>query len=325
MSVLNLPPQLATPVVISGQVASKVVLDLTVYLEGPSEQELEFLIDYYESLCPSGGMDHYSISELQSWRRVANPHLTASGRAAGAAGVKRPYLEPVRKRIRDGRAFDVQFWDGRDIDDPDGCWSFRCGRIHLRSSGLHAFARILLPLHADFKILQTAARKVADHVEFYSGHGGLVFGYNPWLAEDAFDAIYAQARRFWGIDVEDLNGTLPLMKAGIKGVNWITMLGPKLASEESGGIVQEALNQLAIVPDVTIEQRKHGAVLVSGPEPVVGDQHRPDNSLNPYFAVARSLEPLFINAHPDFSSERWVTNGNTVGWIRRFIEPDGWR
>src|SRR4051794_25867944 len=99
---LPIPPQLATPVVISRQVASKVMLDLTVYLVGPAEQELEFLIDYYESLCPPGRMVHYRISELPSWRRVANPHLTASGRAAAAAGVKRPYLEPVRKRKRDG-------------------------------------------------------------------------------------------------------------------------------------------------------------------------------------------------------------------------------
>src|SRR5215831_9400653 len=102
MSMLNLPPRLATPVVISGKVASKVVLDLTVYLVGPSEQELEFLIDYYESLCPPGALVRYQISEMPWWLRVASPRLTASGRAAAAAGVKRPYLEPVRKRIREG-------------------------------------------------------------------------------------------------------------------------------------------------------------------------------------------------------------------------------
>jgi hypothetical protein len=322
MSMLNLPPRLATPVVISGQVAAKVALDLTVYLVGPSEQDLEFLIDYYESLCPPGGMGHYSISELPSWRRVANPHLTASGRAAAAAGVKRPYLEPVRKRIREGRAFDVQFWDGRDIDDPDGCWGFRCARIHRRSSGLHAFVRILLPLTADFKILQTAAREIADHVEVYSGHGGLVFGYNPWLAEDAFDAIYAQARRFWGVDVEDLPGTLPLTRDGIKGVNWLTLVGTPLAA---GPEIQAGMSALAKEPNVTIEQRQHGVIFTAGPQPVVGDQHRPDNSLDPYYAAAKALEPLFIKAHPDFPSERWVNSGKTIGWIRRFLDPAGWR
>jgi hypothetical protein len=318
---LLIPPRLAAPVVISRQVASKVVLDLTVYLVGPSEQELEFLIDYYESLCPPGGMVYYQISEMPWWLRVANPRLTASGRAA-AAGVKRPYLEPVRKRIREGRAFDVQFWDGRDIDDPDGCWSFRCGRIHRLSSGLHAFVRILLPLTADFMILLAAARKVADHVEFYSGHGGLVFGYDPWLAEDAFDAIYAQARRFWGVDVEDLPGTLPLITDGIKGVNWLTLVGTQFAS---GPEIQASLADLAKAPNVTIDQRKYATVVIAGPQPVEGDQHRPDKSLDPYYAVAKALEPLFIKAHPDFSSEQWVKNGNTIGWIRRFIEPDGWR
>jgi len=322
MSMLNLPPRLATSVVISGQVASKVVLDLTVYLVGPSEQEFEFLIDYYERLCPPSGMVHYQISETPWWLRVANPLLTASGRAAAAAGVKRPYLEPVRKRIRDGRAFDVQFWDGRDIDDPEGCWSFRCGRIHRHSSGLHAFMRILLPLTADFMILLAAGRKVADHVELYSGHGGLVFGYDPWLAEDAFDAIYAQARRFWGVDVEDLPGTLPLVTDGIKGVNWLTLVGTQFASRPE---IQASLTDLAQAPNFTIDQREYATVVVAGPRPVGGDQHRPDKSLDPYYAVAKALEPLFIKAHPDFSSEQWVKNGNTIGWIRRFIEPDEWR
>jgi hypothetical protein len=34
---------------------------------------------------------------------------------------------------------------------------------------------------------------------------------------------------------------------------------------------------------------------------------------------------LFLQAHPDFPGERWVKNGNTVGWIRRFLDPAGWR
>jgi len=319
---LNIPFLLASSTVISGQVASKVMLDLTAYLVGPSEQELEYLIDLYESLCPANRLVKYKIAEFEFFARIVIPVLTVSGRAAAAAGLNRPYIEPVRQRIRDRRAFEVQFWDGREIDDPDGSWSFSCRRIHLRSTGLHAFVRMLIPLQADPDILRTAALAIADNVEIYSGHGGLVFVYDPWLKEAALDAIYAQARRFWGVDVEDLNRTLPLMKEGIKGINWITLLGRRFASTNG---LQDALGRLATIPDVAIEPRQYGSVLIAGSDPVIGDQHRPDRSLDPYYAVASALRPLFLTHHPDFSSERFIENGNTVGWIRRFIEPRGWR
>jgi len=41
--------------------------------------------------------------------------------------------------------------------------------------------------------------------------------------------------------------------------------------------------------------------------------------------TARALPPLFLTEHPDFSGERFIKNGNTIGWIRRFLEPDAWR
>ncbi len=322
MALLGRPIQLITPFFAAGKIASKVMLDLTVYLRGPSERELEYLIDLYNRMCPVDRLVDYKIAELEYWSPLAQPALTASGRSAAAVRIRRPYLEPVRQRIRDSRAFEIRCWDRREIDDPNGSWSFACQRIHLRSMGLRAFVRILLPLGSDTEILRNATSAIADNVEFFSGHGGLVFVYDPWLKGEAFDAIYAQARRFWGVDVEDLNGTLPLMNKGIKGVNWITIVGNKFAATPG---IPEALAQLAATPNVQIEKRQHGTVLIAGPQPVVGDQHRPDNSLDPYYAVARVLEPLFLTAHPDFSSERWVKNGNTIGWIRRFINPAGWR
>jgi Protein of unknown function (DUF3396) len=319
---LNVPARLATPTVVSERVVAKVMLDLTVYLARPSEQEFEYLCDLYEGLCPPERLVKYKIAEFELWSRLTYPVLTASGRVAAAAGLNRPYFEPVRQRIRDGRAFEAQFWDGWSIEDPDGSWSFSCRGIHLRSTGVHAFARILLPLNADPEILRAAARAIADNVEVYSGHGGLVFVYDPWFKEDGLDAIYSLARRFWGVDVEDLNRTLLLMREHIKGVNWITMVGQPLASADD---VPAAVKALEARRDVTVEQRRQATVLIAGPQPVAGDQHRRDRSLDPYYAVAKALEPLFVTAHPDFSSERFVTSGKTMGWIRRFLDLDGWR
>jgi AcrR family transcriptional regulator len=171
-------------------------------------------------------------------------------------------------------------------------------------------------------LLGDMANDIAENVEFHSGHGGLAFVYDPWRMEPALDAIYASARRFWGIDIEDLNHTLPLMKSSIKGVSWITLVGSEFASKPQ---IEPALRRADTIPEVTVERHRHGVVMLAGSEPVVGDQNRPDRTLDPYYAVANLLRPLFLMQHPDFPSERFVKNGNTTGWIRRFIEPDGWR
>jgi len=295
-------------------------LDLTVYLLGPTEEEFDYLLDVFESVCPPARRTKYKTGELGFWADVARPALTDSGRSAAAAGRKRPYFEPVRRRIRDGRGFEAKYWDGRPIGDPNGSWSFSCRCMHLRSSGLYAFARIIFPLNADLDIVREMAGKIAENVRLYSGHGGLSFVYHPWLKLRVFNAIYALARRYWGVDVEDLNDTLFLMKAGIKGVNWITLV-PRVLSPS----VAEAINRLRKFGGIQIDIRRNAIVLVAGPQPVAGDQHRPDRALDPYYAEADALKPLYITAHPDFPGRQFINNGNTIGWIRRFVEPSGWR
>jgi hypothetical protein len=76
---------------------------------------------------------------------------------------------------------------------------------------------------------------------------------------------------------------------------------------------------------VKVERHQNASDLIAGPHPVGGDQNRPDSSLDPYYAVASALRPLFLEEYPDFPSERFISHGNTVGWIRRFLEPGGWR
>jgi len=177
-------------------------------------------------------------------------------------------------------------------------------------------------LATDPNILLDAALSIADNVPLRSGHGGLVFVYEPLLMEDAFDAIFARARRFWGVDIEHMNGTLPLSATGIKSINWLTLVGRGFASRPE---IEMGLGSLAETQMVASRQRRHARVLIAGPQPVAGDQNRPDSSLAPYVAVAEALKPLFLEDHPDFPGERFVVTGSTMEWIRRFLDPAGWR
>lgn len=322
MQVPNLSAALTRPLMVGDEVALKIMLDLTVYIEGPTERDFEYLLDLYERVCPPDRLREFKISELPLWSSIAQPMLTTHGRAAASAGIARPYFEPVRERIRQGRAFEAQYWDGLEIDAPRGSWSLNCQRMHLRDEGLFAFVRMLLPIDADLEILVDAALAIAENVPLHSGHGGLAFVYEPLLMEDAFDAIYNRARRFWGVDIEHMNGTLPLTRKGIKGVNWLTLVGRDFASKPE---IRASLATLSDVPTVTAAQRRHAVVLMAGQQPSACDRNRPDMSDVPYIAVADALAPLFLTEHPDFPGQRFFANGNTTGWIHRFIDPAGWR
>lgn len=322
MQLSNLPSVLVEPIVADGHVVCRLMQDLTVYLAGPTPDELDTLLDLYEALAPAGSLVKYKIEEHELWFALDRPELTASGRAAAARGIRHAWCEPTRRRIVAGRGFEAGLWDGREIDDPLGSWSFTCRCILLRDSGLHAYARILVPLDVDISVLRRAALAIAERVGLSSGHGGPVFVYHPWHKEPALDAVYALARRYWGIDVEDLNRTLELMHDAIKGVNWLTLVGHRFRERPD---VADGLQGLATVPDIDIAQLAEATVLTAGSVPLAGDRHRPNGRLDAYIAIAHALRPLFPDAVADFTSPRFVEHGNTLGWVRRFIEPGGWR
>lgn len=316
---LTLPPQL-DPFVAHGAPVLRTMLDLTVYLVGPTVAELDALCDLYEQVCPPDRLVAFQIDELDAWSPLAAPELTESGRKAAAAGVKRPYLEASRKRIREGRAFSVAFWDRKKIADPEASWSFRCRRLKRQAGDeFYSFARFLVPLATDPAILLQLARGVAETAAFRSGHGGLVSEYDPWWDGTALDEAFARARRFWGVDIDSMSPSLFVTHEAIKGVNWITLVGNPLM-----GRVEAGLGGVSADSTIQVNKYRHGFVFVAGPQPLVGDRNRNDRSLDPYFRVALALAPLFPTTHPDISSSRFKASGLTTAWIRRFIEPAGW-
>lgn len=294
-----------------------VLIDLTVYLASFDKQQLDGIIDWYKGVCPQDACRYYMIEENTVWDSVSRPLLlTNLGRAR--AGTAMPFLEPVRKRIDDGRRFHIQFWDGKRT----GAWSLCVRAMHRRDADPYVFARLMAPIDLDVERLHRFALEWTDLLDLRSGHGGLCFSYDQWHLDLAFDDIYARARRFWGIEIEHLNGTLPLMTDRIKGVSWLTLLGRSFSNDPN---IATALSEVAQRPDVAVEVGSGGTVIRIGKRPVEGDQNRPDASLEGYEAVARALESLFLDSHPDFPGNAFEINANTLGWIRRFLNPAGWR
>lgn len=301
----------------------KLLWDLTIYLVAPDEGTLEVLLDIYERSCDRRDRSLYFIAETLQWESSQEPVLTDSGRLAAAQGDPLAYLAPLRLRLRDARPFALGFWDGRTIDDPNGSRSFSFQGVKGPDGKVRSFVRFLLPLEAPFDLMRDLAASIAPKLPFLSGHGGLSFVYDPWNADLAFDAIYAGARRFWSVDIESLSATLPAMDHSIKGVSWLTMLGHTMAAD---GRVAPALAGLRSAghQQIQLMEFAHGSVLLAGTRPCAGDRHRGTVDIAPQVALAKVLQPLIVDEHADFPGSRFAENGNTVGWLRRFVDPKGW-
>lgn len=317
-----LPTELSRPMLVGDRVAAKVMLDLTVYLIGPDVQEFDAIVASYEALCPSHRFLRYRTTELEYWSSVKRPDLTESGRQAAARGGRWPFFEPVRLRIEANRAFDAQIWDGKSIEHPQGSWSLSIRAVKRRSSGVHAFVRVLMPVDTDHEVIWSFAVNLCRKARILSGHGGLTFVYDPWMKEQIFDEIYALARRFWNVDIEDLNSTLVLMRHHIKGVFWLTIIGDALAMKYR---ISPA-HLLAVLSTLVRVERSPSAVLAQlGPHPTPEDVARGNPVANTYLDVSQALAAMHLQWHPDFPGARFSLNGNTTGWIRRHLEPYGWR
>lgn len=287
----------------------RLLYDLTVYLPKIDVEVFDRLIDVYTSICPSDRLKRFKISELLVWSELDDPILTESAKIAAQRQSPAPYFEATRNRIREGRSFEARYWDGASPDDPGCTWSFEISGLRLKPSGLHVFVRLLLPLDSEPSLIATTAMRIANLVPFTSGHGGFVFGFDPRCVGDAFTKVRHLSKRYWGVDIENLNLTLPLMKEGLKPPCWLYMLGKQFEHLDMcpltalGALVGASIN---------------GQVCILSEEPSLLDRNRQEGPLESYLKLSEILAPYLIfdaGAFPSFDVDQtnsWMTRFNTT-------------
>jgi hypothetical protein len=67
----------------------------------------------------------------------------------------------------------------------------------------------------------------------------------------------------------------------------------------------------------------HGLLLQAGPAPVLGDLNRGEFPWA-YAEVARRLAPAFVQEPRPFWGG-FRDHGDTLPWLRRLVEPEGWQ
>jgi hypothetical protein len=283
-----------------------VALDATLYAPMLGEREFDVALECYGRLVPRERWRLFKIAENPIWDRVDRPIQPAS---LSRGSHPLAFLDTVRERIRLGRPVEFKIWDREDVNS----WSLSCCQL-AADDERHAFYRLLAPRTADHADIERFIRELASSVQITSGHGGYCFTYNFMQRNLAFSEIYKYAWRYWGIDVEYLNATLPLMNAHIKGVHWLTFLGEQFVRDRSLDQALGASSSRCVTTEVN-----GGLLLRLGEAPVVGDRNRPSGELGPYFDLGQALAPLMFETVPEFPGT-FAEKSNTLAWARRFAD-----
>lgn len=181
-----------------------------------------------------------------------------------------------------------------------------------------SFCQILLPEDTDPDTLYALVRALAEELPLLSGHAGYTAQFDGQLKAAAFNQIFAWAKRYLGLEVEDLRLTLPGALDGIKGANWLTLIGARFWDR----LLADPRRPRQLPEGVTLESLNHAHLFRAGRQPVLGDRNRRQFPTE-YAAVERLLQPLKLKEHPEFAG-RFAQDEQTLPWLRRLLEPAAW-
>lgn len=160
-----------------------------------------------------------------------------------------------------------------------------------------------------------------------SGYGGIGVMDSPdcFSGSEYSPVVYQWAQRLPGLEV-DYSDTHALWllegrggKPGIKGVNWLTVLGDAFVTELGGADRVEA-DVLVLDSRFVVRRFEGGLLIQAGPKPQLGDAKR-DLWPELYVKLSKYLKPIRITEHRPFQmggpGERF-TKDRSEAWLRRF-------
>ena len=281
----------------------KPALVLTIYLPAPPTATQALAAwRVYALHCPAASQRFITHRQLADYDALPSQPTEAD-------------VEPYAAPLDLWRDQGMVVWDGGE----GSCWSLSVqGMFEPDGPAQASFCQVIFPDGTAPEVAFAMAAGMADHLDILSGHCGYSALFKSTDKAGAFDQIYAWAKRFLGLEVEDMNRTASVVLDGIKGANWLTLIGPRwipflnLAKRPSG----------ATTHGLEVHQRGRAILLAAGPRPVLADRNRGEFPLA-YAEAEQLIAPMKIDRHPEFAG-RFDEELATMPWLRRLLDPAGW-
>jgi hypothetical protein len=150
-----------------------------------------------------------------------------------------------------------------------------------------------------------------------------VFHHTQGTMFTAHKHMAALAKRYWGVQIQDMTALQWDGFRGLPGINWLTLIGNEFAAakEISLDALVGAAGQLKS-EGVFLRRGTHAIVIAAGSKPLQGDINVGEEMAR-YVRVDELLRPLLLTEHTPlwgpFAKPRVLS-----AWLRRFEAPREW-
>ncbi len=291
----------------NGQVIVRVSLILTMYFQNGFDLEVRQRIgeclEFYRTLS-EGHLLWMHHPDVDLWQRIDPPAVQA-------------FHEWLRTGVPD-YSWTTSWRGGRN---PHEASDFQFN-VLAKEGPLPelSFLQIVLPMNS----LETprgtfpqVALRLSQILKPYHGYGGYGFAESSDIAvrDEAQPLIYSMARRFPGLEVDRPVIHIDYLNSGIKGVNWLTILGPSWI-EAIGGVTRL---RASLSEQFVFHEYDESVMIQAGTKPQIGDRNQ---RLWPklYLEIARLLKPIRCRKRYCFDNygDNRFTKETSEQWLERF-------
>jgi hypothetical protein len=278
---------------------------ITMYFDGPRDGFADGVVACWEEFLQRFGsrLTWYADEENGRWRTASSKEL------------RRP-----SKRLRTSRAMPFYAWkavSGQQYEDASDITFVAYVRDGF--GGNLSFIRATFPValvtsEAAAEEFIATTQAWCERIPILHGYGGFAVNQSPTDYQSGSGMLLQIAERFPGFEIDDSGGTVLVAHDHIKGVNWLTLLGPRFVERLGGApALRDRLSAaigLHLLPG-------GGVIVQAGRLPAYGDTAKGDE-LEPYREVARNLRPICLDRHPDLGTvEYGFGPEETQRWLRR--------
>lgn len=284
-----------------GEVYAQLCLDLTIYWRGSAFDRVDGILHFYERAMKEIGsaLKFYETGTMAGAKPLRKDALEMLPTWLGKKRRRDIYMLNLESGAHRAEPSDRNFYFAADEEDDEPLGVMRLALPIDRANKPDAYVKLVEDLVRDLK--------------FESGHAGYALNWDSRgdMAGEALMHMMAVAGRYYGVDLFELDVTLVSMRqtkpAGIKGVNWLTLLGTELAARAGG--VDELTTKLP--KSCRVVPVPNGILIRAGDRPTIGDRQE-NADLSAYRAVGQVLAPFrFVNHQPIFgdvdTTDRWLS------------------
>lgn len=289
---------------------ARVALMLTLYIHdmeawehGGAEAACRELFD----VCAPKNLRWFTTSRLDHWSRVDE------------ATVREIVSNLTWPQATPRHCFG--FWLADEPGAPSCLFGYRS--IDTGRNERAGVLQLALPQDTDPGLLWQLALSIGHRLPFTCGIGGYAASWNRLHPQTAFHEIRAWCRRYIGLDVQEPDRMAWHVRDALPGTSWLTLMGPRLL-DSWGQSPADYVGRKWETPNIAALPLSSGGVLIrAGEGPTLADLNRFAYP-SAYVEVARALATRLPMAPPELTGGFFV-HEDTAAWMRRFLEPEGWR